>query len=190
MRIVLFILKSFYQSMRQLIDLFWRWLEASFHLSPGLLTKKGQILLRIDERAEDDFVKLPINREYAFSITISAGLLDDRSPWGQAAFKVANLEAILPIMEAVARQELPHGVILLFWPSLVPCAFEIEMPLSLGDREERRDLLFKQLLYGIKRLMLMHDLDVIFVDNREMLGYKNSALLERLFLQSKTGLSR
>jgi hypothetical protein len=190
MRIVLLILKSFSQSMRRLVDLFLGFLDASFDSGPPANSpKKGQILLQLEDLDDWERNHLPSLEKDPFSVLISGKGFGLRNR-GEC-FQLASFEGILPLIQAIIDLKVPNTEILLMWPSLIPCTFEENYPLFTEVMETKRTRLIKQLIHGVKRLSLEYNFNLIWVDNRAMIGYKNSALLERLFSQSSgSGQSR
>lgn len=181
MRIVLFLLKSMNQVVRALGHNFLHWLDSSFCVNiPKLLEKnRFHVMLDVDE---NDLLLMELGGREVERFALLSGV-DDYYVGKAQCYRVNQLEALTLILEAIGKSAFKETWVWISRPSLLPCVYDYESNILVDKLYTiKRSSLFKKIMKDVKKIGVRYNLNIVLVENRELLGRKKSALIERLFV--------
>ncbi|USN51013.1 MAG: hypothetical protein H6731_00955 [Myxococcales bacterium] len=178
MRIALLLVKSIFQKLKSVSQYGLSWFFSSFLLyhSASLERSHFYVVLDEDARLRTDAWR---NKE-ALSISLFPCWQEE---WQTGlCYQVSRLEILSSVVEAIGKLAIPGTWIYLFKPSLLPCTYDEKCALGDINWQFKRERLFGGIMKEIKRIGVLYGVNIILIDDRDSIGRKNSALVERLFL--------
>lgn len=167
MRTVLFIMKSISHTLSGFIQYIIMFLEHSFRFKDALvLNQKSKIMLKIDT-SDSDTINAKSWRDND-EVIIGIGARPDRIGDFDQFIELGCLESLIPLIKSIINEQFKETIFVFYWISKV------------SSREDRFFIL-SSVFNQIKILSNTLTVKIVIVDNRQLLGQKNSALLERHF---------
>lgn len=157
------------------------WFDYSFSANNPESLRKGcfHVILDDDGKAPKRMETLGKKDAERF---VLFGAREEEYVGNNTCYQLNQLETLTLLLEAIGKLAFRETWVWVVRPSQLPCLYDKNM--LMGDKlyTNKRDHLFEQMVKDIKRIGACYNLNVVLVDNRELIGEKNSALVERLFI--------